>query len=292
MNPQTILRPARVASGLAFLALAAAAQIANPADTQKPPQPPGQLPEETVVSARSVSDLHEEDRIGPYGQPEWTAHRRFPFTRVYVRPPGTFSFEYWMRPTIPRHGGKTDVRTQYEFEVGLPGRFQLDLYLNQNKTGGEGAMSDENAFELRYALADWGKLWGNPTLYGEYVSRDAEVDVFEWKLLFGDELGSSWHWGTNLYLERELGGTGENDYGFTAGLSKTLDDQRLSLGGELKIEYIDTSATRGDYEKVFLLGPSLQYRPTTHVHMDFAPLLGLGGDSPAMQALFVVGYEF
>jgi hypothetical protein len=292
MIPFRIQDLVRSASGLALLALPAVAQIANPADKQKPPQDPAQLPEETVVTGQQVSDLREEDRIGPYGQPEWTAHRRFPFTRIYVRPPGTFSFEYWVRPTVPKEGGQSDVRTQYEFELGLPGRWQMDLYLNQNKQGSTGEMQNENAFELRYALADWGKLWGNPTLYGEYKSRDAEVDVVEFKFLVGDELSSSWHWGSNLYLERELGGPGENDYGFTAGLSKTLDDQRFSLGLELKIEYIDLSASRGEFEKVYLLGPSAQYRPTSHVHMDLAPLIGMGPDSPAMQALFVVGYEF
>lgn len=279
----------RAASGLALLTLGASAQIANPADKQKPPV---QLPEETVVTGVQVSEYREEDRIGPYGQPEWTAHRRFPFTRTYVVPPGTFSFEYWVRPTIPRHGGAADVRTQYEFEIGLPGRFQLDFYLNQNKEGATGTMANENAAEIRYAFADWGKLWGNPTGYFEYKSRDGEVDVAEWKLLFGDELAPSWHWGTNFYLERELGGAGENDYGFTAGLSKTLQDQRLSLGAELKIEYIDLSADRGNFEKVFLFGPSLQYRPTRNIHMDFAPLVGIGEDSPACQALFVIGYEF
>lgn len=282
----------RSASGVALLTLPALAQIANPADKQKPPQDPAQLPEETVVTGQQVSDLREEDRIGPYGQPEWTAHRRFPFTRIYVRPPGTFSFEYWVRPTIPRHGGETKVRTQYEFEIGLPGRWQMDLYLLQNKTGSEGEMENENAFELRYALADWGKLWGNPTLYAEYKSRDAEVDVAEFKFLVGDEITSSWHWGTNLVFEREIGGPGENAYGLTAGLSKTLDDQRFSLGAELKIEYVDLSASRGDYEETYLVGPSMQYRPTRHVHMDFAPLFGIGDESPAMQALFVVGYEF
>jgi hypothetical protein len=291
MHPQSIVRLVRVLPST-LLSLPAAAQIANPADTQKPPQPPSQLPEETVVTSQPVSDLREEDRIGPYGQPEWTGHRRFPFTRIYVRPPGTFSFEYWDRVTIPRGSGKSENITQYEFEVGLPNRFQFDMYLNQVKEGRESPMSTENAVELRYALADWGKLWGNPTLYGEYVSRDAQVDKVEWKLLFGDELSTAWHWGTNFYLERELGGPGENDYGFTGGLSKTLEDQRFSLGVETKIEFIDLSGSRGDYDKVFLVGPSAQYRPSSHIHLDLAPLVGLGGDSPAMQGLFVLGYEF
>jgi hypothetical protein len=296
MNLHDIQQLARVASSIAVLGLPAAAQIANPADSQKPPpaptQTPAQLPDETVVTSHPVSDLHEEDRIGPYGQPEWTTHRRFPFTRIYVRPPGTFSFEYWERVTIPHGGGKAATITQYEFEVGLPGRFQFDMYLNQNKEGRDSPMENENAVELRYALADWDKLWGNPTLYAEYVSRDAQVDKFEGKLLLGDELSRSWHWGTNFYFERELGDTGENDYGFTGGLSKTLEDEHLSLGVETKIEWVDLSASRGDYDKVILLGPSLQYRPSSHLHMDIAPLVGLGPDSPDMQALFVLGYEF
>ena len=89
MIPFRIHDLVRNASGLALLTLPAVAQIANPADKQKPPADPAQLPEETYVTGQQVSDLREEDRIGPYGQPEWTAHRRFPFTRVYVRPPTT-----------------------------------------------------------------------------------------------------------------------------------------------------------------------------------------------------------
>ena len=102
MIPLRIHSIARAVSGIAVLVLPAAAQIVNPADKQKGQQP---LPEETVVTGQAVSDLREEDRIGPYGQPEWTTHRRFAFTRIYVRPPGTFGFEYWLRPTIPRDGG-------------------------------------------------------------------------------------------------------------------------------------------------------------------------------------------
>jgi hypothetical protein len=279
----------RAAAGLGLLALPAAAQIVNPADKQKGDQ---QLPEETVVTGQAVSDLREEDRIGPYGQPEWTAHRRFAFVRNYVRPPGTFSFEYWVRPTVPQDSGQTQVRTQYEFEIGLPNRWQLDFYLNENKEGSEGEMGTENAMEFRYALADWGKLWANPTIYGEYKSRDGEADVIEAKLLFGDELSTSWHWGANLVYEREVGGELENVYGFTAGISKTLSDQKFSLGGELKIEMADTHDTRGDFENTFLVGPSMQYRPSSHLHMDVAPLVGFGDDSPALQAIFVIGYEF
>ncbi|MBI3725266.1 hypothetical protein HY251_15145, partial [bacterium] len=118
------------------------AQVVNPADKAKPPaQEPVLTPDDqvstTTVTAKRVSEYSEEDLIGPYGQPKWTAIRRFPTTRVYVRPPGTFEFEYWKRLDFPRHGS-TETITQYEFEIGLPGRFQVDMYINSNQTGNGG----------------------------------------------------------------------------------------------------------------------------------------------------------
>src|SRR4051794_15727382 len=84
------------------------AQVVNPADAQQRPSttPPAQpehlrtfeLPAVTVVGEKP-SDLREEDRVGSYGQPRWTATRRFLGTRVYVEPEGKIEFEYWLRPT-------------------------------------------------------------------------------------------------------------------------------------------------------------------------------------------------
>jgi len=276
------------------------AQIVNPADKQRPPEEPASELEPgefdqigtTVVSARRVSDLREEDRIGPYGQPAWTAHRRFPSTRVYVRPPGSFGFEYWSRPTIPRHG-PTKVQTQYEFEIGLPHRFQVDLYLVNNSEGSDGPSEfNEHKFEVRHALADWGKLWGNPTVYVEYANNDVEADGLELKLLLGDELRPSWHWGTNLVFERQLGDDLENVYELTAGVSHTLSDEEFSLGAELKTSIADVHDDRGDFSEELLVGPSLQYRPTRNIHLDLAPLVGIGSDSPDAQIYFVLGYDF
>ncbi|MDA1192303.1 MAG: hypothetical protein O3A46_11555 [Candidatus Poribacteria bacterium] len=90
--------------------LVASAQIANPADkrsnesseemTQESPQHKlrsWELP--AVVVAGERSELREEDRIGTYEQPRWSASRRFGRTRVYVRPEGQFEFEYWFIPS-------------------------------------------------------------------------------------------------------------------------------------------------------------------------------------------------
>src|SRR5690349_816117 len=36
------------------------------------------------VVGRRAPELREEDRVGDNEQPRWTAHRRFPSTRIYV----------------------------------------------------------------------------------------------------------------------------------------------------------------------------------------------------------------
>jgi hypothetical protein len=289
-----------VTAWMSSAATAAWAQVVNPAQTQA--GEPAQYQEDerlrswelapTVVTAKRSSPLREEDRVGPYEQPRWTARRLFPSTRIYVIPPGQFQFEYWTRVMTPREG-KTTVETQYEVEIGLPNRFQLDLYAVNEKTGSEGELDwSEQKFEVRYALADWGVIPLNPTLYVEWVEKSASPDVVEAKLLLGDEIASSWHWGSNLVFEHEVSGERANEYELTLGVAHTLQDEKLSLGGELKAALSDTSEDRGDYEKSLEIGPSLQYRPVPAMHIDFAPLVGIGSDSRAADIFLVLGWEF
>src|SRR5262245_26283493 len=158
---------------VACLCARAPAQVVNPATAQQPPAQEEQKKSEwdqlhswelppTVVREQRWSELREEDLVGEYGQPRWTTHRRFPTTRIYVAPPGQIEFEYWFRQTIPREG-PTKTENMYEWEIGLGGRFQLDLYLVGTQEGNDGSMAfDKQKTELRYALADWGKIWGNP----------------------------------------------------------------------------------------------------------------------------------
>jgi hypothetical protein len=268
------------------------AQIVNPADKQKPPPAEGDQVSTTTVTARRVSEYREEDRFGPYDQPLWTAFRRFPTTRIYVRPPGTFEFEYWKRVDIPHGGGPAEVQTQYEFEVGLPGRFQIDMYLLSVQEGNDGSQASGEQFEVRWAFADWDKIWGNPTLYLEVSSLQGEPDKIEGKFLLGGEMSPGWHWGTNLVFERETSGDLTNEHEITAGVSRTMGDELWSLGGEVKASLTNTHADRSDYQEELLVGPSLQYRPLKNVHLDLATLVGIGADSPDFEGFFVLGYEF
>jgi hypothetical protein len=313
-DPMPIPTPIRavslaLAAVLAFAA-PARAQVANPGDAARSEArklPPPEEPQPNEGRARRipsyeqppveppgapVRELAEEDRIGAYGQPRWTAHRRFPTTRIYVRPEGYFELEWWIRNKVPRHGAPAETLTQFEAELGLGHRLQLDLYLDAEKVGhdDEFKLAGER-IELRYALADWDVIPGNPTLYFEYHAKDGP-DAVEGKLLLGGEIAPRWHWGINGVFEREISGALTNEFAVTAGVSYTVLDTRLSLGAEGKLAFANTREDRGSFSTEALLGPSIQWRPLPASHIDIAPLFGLSEESPVVETFIVVGWEF
>lgn len=275
-------------------------RLANPADKQRAPQtqPAGdskthhswEMPP-VVVLGEKAPELHEEERIGGYAQPRWTADRRFPGTRIYVIPEGKVEYEYWLRSDIPRHGN-TEFQHMHEIEFGLPYRLQIDLYLIQRYESGGGETFMDSSFELRYAFTDWGKIWGNPALYAEYTHHDGGPETVEFKLLLGDQFAPKWHWGLNFVFEHDTGDEYVNTYEVTAGVSYTLIDEKLSVGGEIKTSLNTFHGDRSNYNEELLVGPSLQWRPLPQMHLDFVPLIGVTGNSPAAELFFVLGYEF
>jgi len=257
---------------------------------------------ETKVTAPRA--LREEEPIGTYEQPRWTATRRFPTTRLYVVPEGTAQFEWWMETKTPLDSADdTRFRSLFEFEFGLGHRLQLDLYLETlQQSFKEWGLSAEK-FELRYAFADWGKLPGNPTVYLEWTRTHEGPHKAEVKLLLGGELAPRVHWGTNLVYERVLGGARDAEYALTGGLSYTLQDQHFSLGAELKVELADVAGRRFKFDAYEVLaGPSVQWRPVKAAHIDLVALFGpeweRGGPDEAFEAeaifepTFIFGWEF
>lgn len=248
------------------------------------------LPPVTVEAPR-MSPLRENDPVGTYGQPRWTASRRFPGVRTYVIPENSIEFEYWTRADIPRHGA-AEIQHMFELEFGLPHRLQLDLYGIARTEGSRGRVFFDQQVELRYALANYGKLWGNPALYVEYIHRDDRADKVEAKLLLTGEIAPRWHWAQNILVEAEIAGEREYEYGWTGGLSYTVIDEKFSVGAEAQFSLFDTHWHRGRYRDEAFIGPSLQYRPTSHTHLDFAPLIGVDHETPAAKLFFIFGYEF
>ena len=272
-------------------------QLANPADASRETPSTQETPGAgesmfNPITVRAKGAIAEEDLVGSYSQPRWTADRRFAGTRTYVIPDGAFEVEYWLKPMIPRNGS-TSIEQKFEVEMGLPHRFQLDLYLNLER---EGAGSDTNvgsSIEGRYALADWGKIWGNPAVYVEYTfGAGGGEDAIEGKLLLTDELAPRWHWSVNLSFEYSLGHQHTAQYEFTGGISYTVLDRVLSVGLETESSFTDSHTSRSTYEHDIKFGPSIQYRPRPNVHVDFVPLFGVTGGSSLLKIYLVVGYEF
>lgn len=259
---------------------------------QTPSGPVARMPETTSTGFGSV--LAEDMPIGETKRPEWTSARRFPGTRVYIqKEPWEVGLESWWRFKNHRDGTMSH-RLLEEVEIGLPARFQLDLY-NDIEGDNTGAFHYQSFnIELRWALADWGKLWGNPTFYGEYKFADHHwaPDVYEFKLLLGDQLTPRLHWGVNFVWEAETGGEREQEFQVTGGLSYTLIDSRVGVGIEAFYDHDTVRDGRGDPLHMINVGPSLQFRITEQLHVDLSCMFGLNNDSDREIGFVVVGYDF
>jgi hypothetical protein len=245
------------------------------------------------VHANDSAVVSENDLVGPYKAPEWTTARRFPTTRVYIqRAPGEVAFEQWWRARTYDDGPSKHLFIE-ELEIGLPHRLQLDLYYEWVHEEGETDFKDF-AVELRWALADWGVIPLNPTLYGEYKFVDSEHgdDVIELKLLLGDEITPELHYGLNFVYEREIGGSLTNEFVIAQGISYTIIDRILSAGLEMRYVYEDEASNRGSGEQKFNIGPSVQWRFSNRAHLDLVCLFGCTDDSPDTESYVVFGWDF
>jgi hypothetical protein len=241
------------------------------------------------VTGSAPNVLRQDQPVGPYNQPEWTTQRAFSTSRVYVRPPGTLSFNHLWTPEFK--DGHDEHGFREEVEIGLPYRLQLDLYQNWGIEEGDTRYRGSSV-ELRYALANWGKIPLNPTLYGEWNFNDAAPDKWELKLLLGETFGRRWNWAGNFTYEQETGGEREQEIALSSALTYALIDQTLNAGVEMLWERKTSKDTRGDPENAFLIGPSINVRPTRFSFITVAPLFGTTDDSPDAEVFVIAGFHF
>jgi hypothetical protein len=241
------------------------------------------------VTSSAPDVLRQDMPVGPYNQPEWTTERAFGTSRVYVRPPGTLEFNQFWTPEFK--DGKVEHSFREEVEIGLPYRLQLDLYQNWGIEEGD-TVYRGSSVELRYALANWAKIPLNPTLYGEWNFNDAAPDKWEQKLLLGQTFGRRWNWAGNFTYEQETGGEREQEVALSSALTYALIDQTLNAGIEMLWEHKTTKDSRNDPEIEFLVGPSINVRPTRFSFITVAPLFGTTDDSPDAEVFVVAGFNF
>ncbi|MBV8879568.1 MAG: hypothetical protein JO332_06390 [Planctomycetaceae bacterium] len=274
--------------------------------------------------------LQDELPVGPYRRPMWTLHRVSPTTRIYLQvDPGEVEFEQWLDIRLRKKRSEPDdrIRMAQELEFGLGGRFQLDLYMNTiwtKNSGTDATLATRSwAAELRYALADWGVLWGNPTLYLEYIlwnnepngHGDEATASIEPKLLLGGEIAAGWHWGANFFYERTFNNS-VREHGVTASVLHTIVDRIFTAGLTAKFVYESdnigsSQAPAGNSERSheLYIGPTFQFRMANRdeemevngvktkvtrakAHLDLEPIFGCTGDSSRVQFLIVFGWDF
>jgi hypothetical protein len=279
----------------------------QPGKVLTPPPAGSQAPPKDVFQVQQVEvrpgEYREELPVGTYGQPLWTTFRRFPTTRVYLQTPeGGAQFEQWVEIRKPKgtNGGDT-TRLRQELEFGLGNRMQFDVYLREEhvRDGVNSTMEWQGtSFELRYALADWDEIWGNPTLYFEYIFNDDShggADAIEPKILFGGEIAAGWHWGANLIHERSLAGYNDRteEYSVTASVSRTIVDQFFSAGATGSIVYAsEPGSPHREYAGEAYLGPSFQLIPHPRAAFTFEPLWGCTNESKRMKIFLVFSWHF
>ena len=244
---------------------------------------------EVEITGTAPAGVRQELPVGPYGQPEWTTERAFSNSRVYVRPPGTVEFNQFWTPEFAE--GQVTHSFREEVEIGLPYRFQLDVYQNWGVERGD-AFYKGSSVELRYALANWGKIPLNPTLYGEWSFNDHAPDVWELKLLLGQTFDHRWNWAANLTCEHETGGARERVFEMSSALTYALIDQTLNVGLEVLFERATEADSRSDPAYAFLIGPSINVRPTRNTFITVSPQFGVTDDSPDAKVFVIAGFNF
>lgn len=237
-------------------------------------------------------------RVGSYGQPAWTTQRPFASTRAYVLPEGVCEFEQWARPTWDE-GESAEWRMLEEVAVGLPHRIQLDLYerwnIEPDDDGNQTANHEGVQMEVRYALADWGVIPMNPTLYLEWIERGGpqeKPNKWEAKLLLADELTPSLFYATNVILEQEVSGDLETEIGWNNALATPIIDGKLLGGIESEFSATTVKDNRSDAEVSLTLGPSFQLRPTPRTFLDLVGLFGTTDESPVARMYIIWGIQF
>lgn len=244
----------------------------------------------TVTASGPADALQQEMPVGPYGQPAWTTERFFANTRVYVRPPGTAEFNQFWTPEFGQ-SGEVEHAFREEIEIGLPYRFQLDLYQNWNIAEEGRTFYKGSSVELRYALADWGRIPLNPTLYAEWNFNDDGPDVWEVKLLLGETFGKRWNWAANIIYEQETGGGRETEMAMSQALTYAVIDRTLNVGVEMLFEHTTEAGSRGSPEVEFLIGPAVNVKPSRHSFISISPLFGTTGDSPTAEIFVAFGFQ-
>lgn len=268
---------------------------------------------QSAVSERVV--VRGEEAGSAYGAPPSFSRARFaPLTSAYVLPPWAFYSGTIYEGNAFRHGPPDHLFTQ-EVEMGLPYRLGVAAEMRFERFNGGGGPASFS-LEGRYALADWGKIPLNPTIFAEYKFGIGPIrheegpppppgeeeeegppdrpNAYEFRLLLAEDFGDKVGWAMNLFFEKENTGDRGREWGFSqsATMPVLLPNERLKAGLEMQYVNFTVKDTRGDPIHRFVVGPTASWKPAKNMRLDLSPLFGCTHDSPSVQVFLAFSYLF
>jgi hypothetical protein len=144
---------------------------------------------------------------------------------------------------------------------------------------------------LRWALADWGKIPLNPTLKAEWKHNNGGTDAAEADLLLGDELAPRWHWGSDFFYEQSVNGDRRTEKAVSPAVSHSAIDEKLGIGVESRLDSENDIDDRHAHLNM-KVGPSVQWRLTSHIHLDLESIFGVTSFAPRVETVVFLGYDF
>src|SRR3989440_4636540 len=259
-----------------------------------------------------------EEVPSAYGAPPGFSRSRFSnAVNAYVLPPWAFFFGELFEGQGFRHGPPDYLFTQ-EVEMGLPYRFNVAAETQFERFNGGGG-DQTVSLEARWALADWNKIPLNPTIFAEYkfgvgTIRHEEVpppsggggeeeeeggppkvpDAYEVRLLLAQEFFQRVEWAMNWFFEKENTGDRGREWGFSQAAMTPilLPNERLKVGIEMLYKNVTTKDTRGDPVNSFVIGPTVELKPTASTRLDISPLFGCTHDSPVADVFVAFSWLF
>ena len=266
--------------------------------------------------AQTASDeivITGDDIGSAYGAPGGFSRTRFaPGTTAYVLPPWTFYLGEIYEGDAFRHGPPDHLFTQ-EVEMGLPHRFGIAAEADFERFNGGGGASSVS-LEGRYALADWGKIPLNPTLFAEYkfgvgpirheegpppppggeeeAGPPQRPNAYELRLLLAEEFFHRYEWALNGFFEKENTGDRGREWGFAQDIVTPilLPREQLKVGLEAQYKNFTVKDTRGNPQNMFVIGPTAALRTTKNTRFDVSTLFGCTDDSPRVQVFAVFSW--
>jgi len=229
-----------------------------------------------VLSAQSAHAAPAILRDASDG-PQWARTQAFPTTRAYVVPASTLLAFFDINAVI----GTTDAdyvreNARYAMWLGLGYHLVLEASLQVTAFQSAGTLTvNQQAMNIRWALADWGQIVTNPTLAIGVAFNNAAAPTAGLQLNLADGW-SHGPWAIDASFARELHGTAlTQTYGFTAAMAYAWEHVPVDLGVELfaRLSAGETGENGGlafeVTEGLFLGGPYVRWAPVSEASILF-----------------------